>query len=138
MRSVQDPDECLHIMNSCRDRLNACDPPEGPTERQYEDIILQALPPEYKAIRRSHWERENIDLADIRGMMAAIYADNLNVHDLIHSGVLRDVVPPCRHWSAIAMTSSVTFFIVSATSKVKAPLRCKHQKRNDGQPPQQC
>ena len=37
MRSEQDPDEYLYIMDSCRDRLNACDPPEGPTHRQYED-----------------------------------------------------------------------------------------------------
>ena len=49
-RSDRIPDEHLYIMNSCRDRLNACDPPEGPTDRQYENILLQALPPEYKAI----------------------------------------------------------------------------------------
>ena len=49
--SRQDPDEYLYIMDSCRDRRNACDPPERPADRQYEEIILQALPPEYKAIR---------------------------------------------------------------------------------------
>ena len=32
MRSDQDPDEYRYIMDSCRDRLNACDPPEGPTD----------------------------------------------------------------------------------------------------------
>ena len=77
MRSDEDPDEYLYIMDSCRDRLNACDPPEGPTDRQHEDILLQALPPEYKAIRQAHLERGNFGLADIRRMMAAIYADNL-------------------------------------------------------------
>ena len=76
MRSEQDPDEYLYIMDTCRDRLNACDPPEGPTDRQYEDILLQALPPEYKAIRQVHLERGDFGLADIRRMMAAIYADN--------------------------------------------------------------
>ena len=51
MRSDQDPDEYLDIMDSCRDRLNACSPPEDPTDRQYEDSLLQAIPPEYNAIR---------------------------------------------------------------------------------------
>ena len=64
-------------MDSCRDHRNACDPPEGPTDRQYEDIILQALPPENKAIRQAHLERGDFELADIRRMMAAIYARNL-------------------------------------------------------------
>ena len=39
MRSGQDPDEYLYIVDSFRDRLNACDPPEGPTDSQYEDIL---------------------------------------------------------------------------------------------------
>ena len=77
MRSDQDPDECIYIMDSCRDRLNACDPPGGPTDRQYEHMFLQALPPEYKAIRQAHLKRGEFGLADIRCMMAAIYAGNL-------------------------------------------------------------
>ena len=77
LRSDQDPDEYLYIVDSYRDRLNACDPPESPTDRQYEDIILQALPPEYKVIRQARLERRDFGLADIRRMTAAIYADNL-------------------------------------------------------------
>ena len=73
----QDPDEYIYILDSCRDRLGACDPPESPTDRQYEDIILQALPPQYKVIRQVHLEREDFGLADIRRMMADIYADTL-------------------------------------------------------------
>ena len=42
MRSGQDPDEYLYIMDSCLDRLNVYDPPEGPTDRRYENIRLQA------------------------------------------------------------------------------------------------
>ena len=61
----------------------------------------------------------NFGLADIRRMMPLGITSP--VHALIHSGVLRDVVPPCTQWSAITMTSSVTFVIVSATSKVNAP-----------------
>ena len=72
MRSGQDLDEYLYIMDSCRDCLNPCDPPEDPKDRQHEDIILQALPPEYKAIRQAHLERGDFGLANIRRMMAAI------------------------------------------------------------------
>ena len=79
MRSEQDPDKYFYIMNSCRDRLNACDRPEGPTDRQYDDILLQASPPEYTAVRQAHLERGYFSLADIWRMMAANHADNLAV-----------------------------------------------------------
>ena len=52
----QDPDEFLYIMDNCRDRLNRSIPPEDPTNRQYGDILLQALSPDYKSIRRAHLE----------------------------------------------------------------------------------
>ena len=52
------------------------DPPEGPTDRQLEDIILQALPPEYKRIRTSHLENPEVGIDDIRRMMSAIVAAN--------------------------------------------------------------
>ena len=67
MRPSQDPDDYFYHMDSCRDRLNACNPPEG---WPYEDIILQALPSEYDRIRQTHLER--------RAVMTAIYADNLS------------------------------------------------------------
>ena len=76
MRPGQDPNDYLYHMDSRRDRLNACDPPEGPTDRQCEDIILEALPLEYGRIRQTHLERRNFDIASIRRMMAAFYADN--------------------------------------------------------------
>ena len=78
MRPGQDSDEYLYHMDSFQDRLNACDPPKGLTDRQYEDIILHALPSEWDRIRRTHLERRDFGLADIRRMMAAIYADNLS------------------------------------------------------------
>ena len=77
MRPSQDPDNDLYHMNNCRGRLNACDPPEGPTDRQYEDIILQVLPLEYDRIRRTLLDRRDFGLADIRRIMVAIYANNL-------------------------------------------------------------
>ena len=73
MRPGQDPDDYLYHMDSCWKRLNACDPPEGPTDRQYEDIILHALPSEYGRICQTHLERRYFDLADIHRVIAAIY-----------------------------------------------------------------
>ena len=69
----QDPDDSLYHMDSGRDRLNACDPQEGPTDRQYEDIILQALFLGYDRIRQTYLERRDFNLANIRRMMAVIY-----------------------------------------------------------------
>ena len=87
MTPGQDPDEFLYIMDSRRDRLNTSTPPEGPTDRQYEDILLQALSPDYESIRRAHLERRDFGLADIRRMMAAIYADNLSSRSITTTGI---------------------------------------------------
>ena len=87
MTPGQDPDEFLYIMDSRRDRLNTSTPPEGPTDRQYEDILLQALSPDYESIRRAHLERRDFGLADIRRMMAAIYADNLSRRSITTTGI---------------------------------------------------
>ena len=40
MRSGQDPNDYLYDMDSCWDHLDSCDPLEGPTDSQYEEIIL--------------------------------------------------------------------------------------------------
>ena len=77
MRSDEDPDDFLYKKDRCRDRLNSVTPKEGPSDRRYEDIILQCLPPEYDTIRQTHFEREDCNLADIRRMMSKLYADNL-------------------------------------------------------------
>ena len=77
MRSDEDPDNFLYKKKRCRDRLNSVTPKEGPSDRRYEDIILQCLPPEYDKIRQTHFEKKNCSLADIRRMISKIYADNL-------------------------------------------------------------
>ena len=77
MSPGQDPDEFLYELDTRRERLNACDPPEGWTDRQFEDIILQALPPEYERIRTSHLEKPEFGIADIHRMMFAIYTASL-------------------------------------------------------------
>ena len=77
MRSDKDPDDFLYKKDRCRDRLNSVTPKEGPSDRRYEDVILQCLLPEYDRIRQTYFEREDCNLADIRRMMSKIYADNL-------------------------------------------------------------
>ena len=77
MRSDEDPDNFIYKKDRCRDRLNSVTPKKDPSDRQYEDIILQCLPPEYDRIRQTYFEREECNLADIRRMMPKIYADNL-------------------------------------------------------------
>ena len=124
-------------MDSCRDRLNACDPPEGPTDRQYEDIILQALPPEYKAIDQAHLERGDFRLGDIRRMMAAIYADNLARS---RSDAVRGIAGRGAAMQAMTRDYNDTNCHVCdrvGNFKRKCPRRFKLQQQNDGQQPQQ-
>ena len=63
MKSGDDPDEFLYIMDGYRERLEDMGQPV-PDER-YEDIILQALPAEYERVRTASYERQNFHLADI-------------------------------------------------------------------------
>ena len=77
MRSREDPDDFLYKKDRCRDCPDSVTPKEGPSHRQYEDIILQYFPPEYDRIHHTHFEREDYKLADIQRMMLKIYADNL-------------------------------------------------------------
>ena len=77
MRSDGNPDDFLYKKDRCHDRLNSVTPKEGPSDRRYEDKVLQCLLPEYDRIRQTHFEREDCSLEDIRRMMSKIYADNL-------------------------------------------------------------
>ena len=52
MTPGQDPVEFLYIIDSCRDCLNKSTSSEGPTDWQYEDILLQALSPDYENIEK--------------------------------------------------------------------------------------
>ena len=72
MRSDEDPDDFLYKKERLRDRLNSVTSKEGPSERQYEDIILQYLPPEYDRIRQTYFEREDCNFTNIRRMMSKI------------------------------------------------------------------
>ena len=76
-RSDEDPDDILNKKNRSRDRPDFVTPKKDPSDRQYEHIILQYLPPEHDIIRQTHFEKTDCNLADIRRMMSKIYADNL-------------------------------------------------------------
>ena len=67
MRSGEDPDDFLYKKDRCRDRLNSVTPKEGPSNRRYEHIILQCLPPEYDSISQTHFEREGCKLEAFGG-----------------------------------------------------------------------
>ena len=47
------PGREFYIMDSCRDRLNACDPPDGPTDRQYDNVLLQVYRPNIRQFDKS-------------------------------------------------------------------------------------
>ena len=76
MKSSDDPDKFLYIMDGFRERLEDMDQPV-PDER-YEDIILQAIPAEYERVRTASYERQDFYLADIRRMMSVLYIDCLS------------------------------------------------------------
>ena len=59
MRLDDDPDNFLYKQDRCCDRLNYGTPKETPSDRQYEGIILQGLPPDYDRIHQTHFERED-------------------------------------------------------------------------------
>ena len=101
----QDPDDYLYHIDSCRHRFNACDPPEGPTDRQYEDIILQALPSECDGIRQTYLERRDYGLANIRRMMVVMYAENLSRSKISKGLAGRDAT--MQRWTETALVSYV-------------------------------
>ena len=76
MRSDEDPDDLLYKKDRYRGRLIFVTPKEGLCNRQYEEIILQSLPPEYDRTRQTHFETNDCSLAEIRQMMSKIYPDN--------------------------------------------------------------
>ena len=75
--SDEDLDDFLYKKDRCRDRLNSVTPKKGPSDRRYEDIILQCLPPEHDRIRQTHFEREDCNLENIWRLMSKIYTVTL-------------------------------------------------------------
>ena len=120
--SDKDPDDFLYKKDRCRDRLNSVTPKEGASDRRYEDIILQCLPPEYDRIRQTHFEREDYGLADIRRMMSKIYADNFaRSHSDSSRGIAgRGVAMQATGWdlSKINCYYSISSAITRTTSPI--------------------
>ncbi|CAN0516343.1 unnamed protein product, partial [Laminaria digitata] len=76
MEPGQDPDDLFFVLDECRDLLEEM----GQTvhDERYEDINLQALPPEYERVRTASYERRDFGLEDIRHMIHTMYVDNLS------------------------------------------------------------
>ena len=76
MKSGDDPDDFLSIMDGFRKRLEDMGQPVP--DECYKDIILQSLPDEYERVRIASYERQDFHLADIRCTMSALYIDYLS------------------------------------------------------------
>ena len=76
MEPGQDPDDFFFVLDECCDLLEEM----GQTvhDERYDDIILQALPPEYERVRTASYERRDYELDDIRHMVHTMYVDNLS------------------------------------------------------------
>ena len=76
IKSGDDRDDFVYTMDGYRERLEDMGQPV-PDER-YEDIMPQVLPAEYKRVRTAGYERRDLRLPDIRGMMNALYIECLS------------------------------------------------------------
>ena len=84
----QDPDEFLYVIgDSCRDCIRTSTLAKGPRDRQHEGNLLHALSPNYENILRVRLEKRDFGLADIRRLIAAIYADNLSRRNITSAGI---------------------------------------------------
>ena len=125
MSPGQDPDGFLYELDTRRERFNACDSPEGPTDRQFEDIILQALPPEYEHISTSHLEKSDFGIADICRIMSAIYAANL-AHSSLTTGIAgRGAAMPAEEDNRRDIICH--YYKRAGHFKKTCPLRAKHE-----------
>ena len=100
----------LFVLDECRDLFEEI----GQTihQQRYEDIILQAVPPEYERERTASYERRDFGLDGIRHMMHTIYADNIshsvNAQSIAGRGIARQVV---GHTSSGVQCNHCTGFI---------------------------
>ena len=121
MRSDEDLDDFLYKKDRCRDRLNSVTPKEGASDRRYEDITLQYLPPEYDRIRQTHFEREDCSLTDIRRMMSKVYAANLARSNSDSSVRIAGRGVACRRRGGTSAKQIVTSATSSAIIRTTAP-----------------
>lgn len=72
----QEPDEFLHHMEAARNRLYEMR--EQITDEYFSEMILTALPPEYKFVRNTSFRDREFTLEDIMSTMRNMYADLLS------------------------------------------------------------
>ena len=127
MSPSQDPDNFLYELDTRRERLNACDPSEGSTDRQFEDIILEALLPENERIRTSHLKKPDFGIVDNRRMVSAVYAANLaRSSSTTEIAGCRAAMPPAEDYRR----NIICHYCKRAGHfKNTCPLRAKHEQQ---------
>ena len=113
MKSGDDPDDFLYTMDGFRERLEDMSQPVP--EERYENIIIEALPAEYKRVRTASYEKRDFHLADIRRMMSALYIDYLSRPS--NPPWSRVVGLPCRQPEETTVLSSVTIAVIRGTAR---------------------
>ena len=76
MQPGQNPDDFLFVLEECRDLPAKMG--QMVHDERYDEIILQALPPEYERVRTASYERRDFGLDDIRHMVHTMYVDNIS------------------------------------------------------------
>ena len=137
--SRQDPDGYLYIMDSCLSHLIALQTTRGSKPTDNTNTSCSKL---FHRITRLFtkliWRGETSAFVDIRRTVVAFYAESLarsrsdSCRDIAGRGAAIQTMVRDRE------ASSVTFVIVSVTSKVSAPSTpSARQQQNGGQQPQQ-
>ena len=121
MRSSEDPDDFLYKKDWCCNCLKPVTPKEGPSDRQYEDIILQCLPPEDDNTHQIHLEKKDCNLVDIWRMMSKITPTTLPVLISIRQKVLRDAVSSCKRRGGTTATQNATTMTSSTPIRTSVP-----------------
>ena len=75
MEPGRDPDDLFFVLDECRDLLEELG--QKVHDERYEDIVLQARPPEYERVPTASYETRDFGLDDIRQMVHTVYVDNL-------------------------------------------------------------
>ena len=102
MQPGQNPDDFLFVLEECRDLPAKMG--QMVHDERYDEIILQALPPEYERVRTASYERRDFGLEESRHMVHTMYVDYLS-RSLSR---LQAAALPCRWWGTLAVTYSAT------------------------------
>ena len=105
MRSDEDSDDFFYKKDRCRDRLSSVTTKKSPSDRQFEDITLQWVPPEYDRTRQTYFEREHCSIEDIRwGICRRFTSTTSRAPTLTRQELPQDAASPCRQRSGTSAT----------------------------------